>query len=317
MDRKVLLNHLYKYGSIGYYVYETILKSVIYYRKRGGDLAATKRKYKKVYGHEPDLNNPQSLNEKILWLKLYDHREVMTKCADKYTVRDFLKQRFGEDFLIPLLYVTDDWKDLVPENIPDEPCIIKASHSQGDMMIVRDKSKVDYKKLKFMARTWLARNLYDETQEWQYKDCKPRIVIEKLLQDSEGHIPNDYKLHYINGKLEFVYCSVGRETTNKRNIYDANWNPLYFSWVEPYKDAANIRGEEIPAPKTFEEMKRIGEEIAKIYPYYVRVDFYDVEGKLYFGEITLHHGSGFDVFKPGHYDEDYGKLLTLPIKGSK
>lgn len=312
MDRKALLNRLYKCGSIGFYLYEMILKSVIIFRKRSGDVAATNRKYQKVYGRKPDLQHPRTLNEKILWLKLNDRRDIMTLCADKYTVRGFLKEKFGDDFLIPLLYVTENWKDLIPENIPDEPCIIKASHSQGDMMIVRDKTKVDYQKLRFMARTWLVRNLYDETQEWQYKNCKPRIIIEKLLQDKEGHIPNDYKLHFINGQLQFVYCSVGRETGNKRNIYDADWNPLYFSWVEAYKDTTNIRGEEIPAPSSFDEMKRIGAEIAKDYPY-VRVDFYDVDGKLYFGEITYHHGSGFDVFKPSHYDEEYGRMLKLPI----
>ncbi len=92
-------------------------------------------------------------------------------------------------------------------------------------------------------------------------------------------------------KLEFVYCSVGRETVNKRNIYDADWNPLYFCWVQGYKDPASTRGEEIPAPESFDEMKRIGAEIAKEFDY-VRVDFYDVDGKLYYGEVTFYHGGG-------------------------
>ncbi len=311
MDRKKLLDQVYKYGTLGFYFYEFILNLVIRYRKRGGDAATTIRKYKKVYGKSFDLNSPQTLNEKILWLKLNDHRAEMTICADKYTVREYLEKRFGKDLLIPLLYVTDDWRNLTFEKIPDTACIIKASHSQGDMLIVKDKSEVDVKKLRFMARTWMKRNLYDETQEWQYKHCKPRIIIEKLLQCKNGYIPNDYKLHYINGELAFVYCTVGRETVNKRNIYDVDWNPLYFSWVEPYKDSSTIRGEEIEAPVSFEEMKRIGSEIAKDYPY-VRVDFYDVDGKLYFGEITFHHGSGFDVFKPAKYDLLFGEKLQLP-----
>lgn len=312
--KKVIANKLYPLGYLGGSVFYVFLKTFYLYRRILGDRKVTRMKYKKIYQREPNLDNPVTLNEKILWLKLNDHKPIHTLCADKYTVRGYLKERFGEDYLVPLLYVTDKWQDLTLDNIPNEKCIIKASHSQGDMLIVKDKSKVDIKKLRYDARIWLMRNLYFETQEWQYKNCKPRIIIEKLLQDKEGHIPNDYKLHYINGKLEFVYCSVGRETVNKRNIYDADWNPLYFSWVEPYKDASTIRGEEIPAPQTFEEMKRIGSEIAKDFPNYVRVDFYDVDGKLYFGEITFHHGSGMDVFRPEEYDKVYGDKLILPIK---
>ena len=314
MDRKKkIMEALYPLGNMGARIYVTALHAFISWKRRGGDRAATIRKYKKVYGHEPNLDNPQTLNEKILWLKLNDRTPLHTLCADKFTVRSYLKDKFGEDFLIPLLFETDDYRKVNLQTIPDVPCIIKASHSQGDMLIVRNKKDIDLKKLQYQMKIWLKRNLYEETQEWQYKNCKPRIIIEKLLQDKDGHIPNDYKLHFINGKLVFVYCSVGRETVNKRNIYDADWNPLYFSWVEPYKDASNIRGEEISAPATFEEMKRIGSEIAKDFPYYVRVDFYDVDDKLYFGEITFCHGSGFDVFVPSHYDEDFGKLLRLPI----
>lgn len=309
--KKVIANKLYPLGYFGGSIYYLFLKSFYLYRKILGDKRVTRKKYKKIYNREPNLDKPETLNEKILWLKLNDRRPIHTLCADKYTVREYLKKNFGEKYLIPLLYVTDNWRDLTLDVIPDEKCIIKASHSQGDMLIVKNKSQVNIKKLRYDARIWLMRNLYYETQEWQYKNCKPRIIIEKLLQDKDGHIPNDYKLHFINGNLEFVYCSVGRETVNKRNIYDANWNPLYFSWVEPYKDVSSIRGEEIPAPQSFEEMKRIGTEIAKEFPHYVRVDFYDVDGKLYFGEITFHHGSGFDLFTPSHYDEDFGKLIKI------
>lgn len=306
------MDMLYPLGGLGVEIYSFINRSIYNYRRRGGDKAATIRKYRKIYGTTPNLANPQTLNEKILWLKLNDHSDLHTQCADKYTVREYLSQKFGNEFLVPLLYHTTNPEDITMDVIPDFPCIIKASHSQGDMKIIRNKEDIDIKKFQFKMKIWLKRNLYIETQEWQYKNIKPRIIVEKLLLDKEGHIPNDYKLHFINGQLAFVYCSVGRETVNKRNIYDANWNPLYFTWVEPQKDTVNLRGEEIVPPKSFEKMKEIGSEIAKDFPYYVRVDFYDVDGVLYFGEITFHHGSGLDVFKPSHYDTDYGKLLALP-----
>lgn len=313
MDKKQEIRKgLYKFGTLGFYLYKVFLKCFYFYRNLIGDYRVTCKKYKKLYHKDLDLSSPKTLNEKILWLKLHYRRPIQTLCADKYTARDYLRERFGDKYLIPLLFVTDNWKDIIIENIPDEPCIIKASHSQGDMLIVKDKSKIDFKKLRYDARTWMIRNLYYETQEWQYKDCKPRIIIEKLLLDKDGHIPNDYKLHYINGKLEFVYCSVGRETVNKRNIYDSDWNPLMFTWSEPYKDASTLRGDEIPSPLSFNEMKIVGAEIAKDFPY-VRVDFYDVDGKLYFGEITFYHGGGFDMFTPVEYDRYFGKKLILPI----
>jgi hypothetical protein len=264
-----------------------------------------------VFGRPVDWENPQTLNEKIQWLKVYGYEDFHTLCADKYRMREYLRKKFGnDDYQIPVLYTTDNWRDITLDIIPDEPCVIKANHTQGDVWIVKDKSKLDINKLRVDCRWALERNLYEATLELQYKDIKPLIIIEKLLQTKEGFIPNDYKLHFINGKLEFVYCSVGRETINKRNIYDADWKPLMFTWSEKYKDPTTLRGPEIEAPSTFAKMKELGAVIAKDFKY-VRVDFYDVDGKLYFGEITLHHGSGFDVFVPDTYDKYYGELLKL------
>jgi hypothetical protein len=165
------------------------------------------------------------------------------------------------------------------------------------------------------CRLWLNTNYYYQSQEWQYKDIKRRIVVEKLLQTKSGMIPNDYKLHYFNGKLEFVYCSIGRETVNSRNIYDAEWNPMYFSWNLPYHVQQSCRGAEIPPPLSFDLMKKYGNQIAQDYDY-VRVDFYDVDGQMFFGEVTFHHGGGFDRFEPDELDLKYGKKLCL-IQGMK
>lgn len=267
--------------------------------------------FNKVFGRKVDWDNPRTLNEKIQWLKLYGFENFHTICADKYRMREYLYQKFNtNDYQIPVLCKTDNWKDITLDIIPNEPCVIKANHTQGDVWIVKDKNKLDIDKLRTDCRWALRRNLYKMSLEPQYKDIKPLIIIEKLLQTKEGYIPNDYKLHFINGKLEFVYCTVGRETINKRNIYDANWQPLMFTWSEKYKDPSTLRGPEIEEPKTFSKMKELGAEIAKDFKY-VRVDFYDVDGKLYFGEITLHHGGGFDVFVPESYDYYYGDLLKL------
>ena len=190
--------------------------------------------FKESFGRDIDFENPQTLNEKIQWLKLNCRKEFHTKCADKYLAREYVVSKCGEEareHLIPLLFETTDWRDITMDRLPDEPFIIKPTHTSGDYKIIRDKKEVDIKWLRRLCRQWLRRDFYLEGREWQYKNCPHRIIVEKLLQNKDGYIPNDYKLHYINGELQFVYCSIGRETTNHRKIYDANWKPLPFLWV--------------------------------------------------------------------------------------
>lgn len=275
-----------------------------------GDKNLCKIKYRLSFGKKLNLSNPQTLNEKIQWLKIYSHEDLHTIVADKYAARKWLSDRFGEEYLVPLLFYTDDWKEITAENIPNEACIVKANNGNGDFVIIKDKKNVNWEELRKKAKYWLSSCHYYRSQEWQYKNMKPYIIVEKLLQTKDGKIPNDYKLHFINGKLEFVYCSVDREGHNYRNIYDADWKPLYFTWVSKYDYREDLRGPEIEAPASYSKMVEIGTEIAKLFKY-VRVDFYDVDGKLYYGEVTLHHGSGFDHFVPEEYDLIYGKKLKL------
>ncbi len=308
-----LKNFLIQRGEWGLSVYSVLLRIFHLFQPKQDVIAETARKFKEAFGRDLNLDNPTTLNEKLQWLKMNVHMDIQTVLADKYGARKYIADHFGEEYLVPLLYETTNWRDIKMDIIPDEPCIIKPNHGTGKYMIIRNKQDVDIIDLRAKCINWLAADFYRVTQEWQYKNIKRRIIIEKLLQTKDGSIPNDYKLNYFNGNLEFIYCSVGRESENKRNVYDADWNPIYFSWVEPYKDASNIRGKEIPAPPTLGKMKEIGSEIAKMFSY-VRVDFYDVDGKLYVGEITFHHGGGFDVFVPEKYDLYYGNKLRLPQK---
>jgi hypothetical protein len=184
--------------------------------------------FPKAQEYELNLDNPRSLNEKIQWLKIHDRRDLNTLLADKYLVRDYIKQHFGEEFLIPLEKTTIDPKEINFENLPDYPVIVKCNHDSGHYQIIRDKSTVDWRKLQIDLKWWMSFNYYMQDREWQYKNMKPTILVEKLLFDKNGRIPNDYKLHCINGKVDFIYVSVDREGKNKRNIYDREWNPLPF-----------------------------------------------------------------------------------------
>lgn len=307
--KKFVKSHLTLYNFLVFLWFEFRYKIPRKILGKNFDVKETKRKFKKIFGRNIDLNNPQTLNEKIQWLKLNVHDDFHTLAADKYRAREYWKQ-FGEEGLIPLLYMTYDWKDIKPENLPDEPCIVKCNSGSGRYMIIRDKANVNYKKLRKQCHLWLRTNYYYTSQEWQYKNIKPCIIVEKLLLDKNGHIPNDYKLHYINGELQFIYCSIDREGENYRNIYSPEWKRIDMEWVAPNSHKGGLVGKEIPQPSSFERMKEIADEIAKNFKY-VRVDFYDVDGKLYYGEITLHHGGGFDTFEPQEFDLIYGKKLIL------
>lgn len=271
-----------------------------------GDKKLLELRYRIAFGKKLNLKAPKTMNEKIQWLKLYDRKDLYTILVDKYAVRDWLAQRFGEQYLIPLLFTTSDWREITPANLPDIPCIIKSNGGSGSYCICRDKNAINWKWLRKNCELWLNTNYYYVSQEWPHKNLKPRLIVEKLLLNNQGKIPNDYKLQFFNGKLEFIYCSIDREGGNFRNVYSPEWKALNFSWGAHDEK----RGPEINPPESFNKMVEIGSKIARLLRY-VRVDFYDVDGRLYYGEVTLHHGSGYNHFTPESYDLYYGSKLDL------
>jgi hypothetical protein len=279
---------------------------------RFSDEQYLKRTFKRLQGYELDLKNPRTLNEKLQWLKINDRKDYHITNADKYAAREYIRSTFGEEYLIPLAFETTNYDSLRPENMPNYPCAVKTNHGFGNTVIIRDKNKVNWDRLRKDYRCWLKTNYYYYDREWQYKSIKPRIIIEKMLICNNGKVPNDYKLNFIEGKLEFIYVSVDREGTNKRNIYDPDWNPLYFTWARKGKELSKLRGNEIQPPPTLQKMIEFGTVIAKMYKY-VRVDFYDVDGVLFFGEITQCHGGGFDQMKPFEYDQKFGEKINISI----
>jgi hypothetical protein len=263
-------------------------------------------------GYSIDLANPKTLNEKINWLKLNFKHPLEHIFADKFAVREIVAKELGQEYLIPLVMYTTDVKVISPDRLPDYPFIIKANHDSGSYKIIRNKSEIDWRRLRIECLFWLSRNYYWIERERQYKDIKPAIIVEKLLTNSDGKIPYDYKLHCINGIVEFIYVSVDREGINKRNIYNKNWEPLFFTWAAKGKNIDNIRGPEIIKPSSFDTMIFFAEKLAKGFPY-VRIDFYDVDGKIYFGELTQHHGGGFDQIRPIEWDYKLGSLVKIPV----
>ncbi|MCU4173868.1 ATP-grasp fold amidoligase family protein [Carboxylicivirga sp. N1Y90] len=311
MSAKSFFKNLIENNRLFFPLYLGVKNLRLYFTsKRYSDETYLKKKFSIFQDYPLDLENPLTLNEKLQWLKIHDRQEHYTIHADKYAAREYIAEKFGKEYLIPLPFHTTNYRDLKPENLPDYPIAMKTNHGFGNTVIVRDKNKEDWKEIRHYYRKWMKTNYFWIEREWQYKNIEPRIVVEKMLFDKDGYVPNDYKLNFVEGKLEFIYVSVDREGSNKRNIYDANWKQMDFTWARKGKDLSDITGEDIDPPATLDKMIEFGKEVAKLYKY-VRVDFYDVDGVLYFGEITQCHGGGFDQLLPYEMDLSFGEKIDL------
>ena len=263
--------------------------------------------YKKRTGKILDLDNPQTFNEKIQWLKLYDNSPIKAVLADKYKVREWVEKKIGKEYLIPLIGVWDSFEDINFDNMPFR-FVLKANHGSHWNVIVKDKYKTDLNKIKHKFDRWLKRNYaFKAGLELQYSCIKPKIVAEQYIEDSHEEL-NDYKILCFNGEPKFVWVDCGRYTDHRtKNIYDVQWN------LQPFEMTYPTAKGEIKAPKNFEKMLELSRILSKDFPF-VRVDFYNVDGKIYFGEMTFTSMSGVEKFSPEIYDLELGKLLNLPAK---
>ncbi|MFY0626324.1 MAG: hypothetical protein JXR07_08525 [Reichenbachiella sp.] len=284
------------------------LRDTLRYRLPSDELFI-KRRFKKVFNRSLNLDDPQTLSEKLQWLKLYDRTEFHTLCADKYAVRKYVEETIGSKYLIPLVYHSKNPDHIVDENMPDFPFVIKVNHDSSGVIIVKDKSLLDYKSTRETLKKWLKSNYYLRKKEWQYKNIPPRIIVEKLLLEKNGAIPNDYKFHVFNNKVKIIQVDQDRHINHKRVLYDESWNEYDFEWGFP-------KGSEEKKPTLLEEAISLAEKLSGVFCY-ARVDFYIVNNKLYFGEITFHPGSGFELFSPENHDYLWGSELVIPTKRIK
>lgn len=278
-----------------------------------------RRQWKKEMEYKFDWNNPRSVNEKMMWLKLHDRKPLYTTFVDKVEVKRWITENFGPDILIPTYKVYDKAEDINLDELPNE-FVIKCNHDSGTVFICKDKANgvfvdkhmhgqsFDY--IREYLKKRLKHSFYKDAREWPYKNVTPRIIVEKLMTTKSGALPNDYKLFFINGDFQFVYVSFDRAGVNDRCIYDKDWKRLPFVWVKPYDYREGINSSDVLRPESFGEMLEFGEKIAKNFKC-VRVDLYDVDGKMYFGEITPFHSAGYARFYPREYDYIYGEKIQL------
>lgn len=253
------------------------------------------------------FENPKTLNEKLNWMKFNYRKPLFTILSDKYEVRKYVKEKIGEEYLIPLLGKWDKFEEIDFEKLPSE-FILKTNHDSGGYYIFKNKSKKNIKKAKNKLNFHLKRNFYYIGREWQYKNIKRCIVAEKLLKDKNGNVPDDYKITCYNGKCDNIMVCDGRQSKEgvKFYFFDRNWRFLRY-----------IKGDDklpenftLEKPKNLEEMIEVAEKLSEDLSY-ARIDLYNLNGTIYFGEITLCPNSGFDNDITLEADKELGKKIEI------
>jgi hypothetical protein len=244
------------------------------------------------------FRDPKSFSQRLAHKKLYDHNPLYVTTADKYAAREYVRQRIGEQYLIPLLQVADSGEDLALDTL-EPPYVIKSTHGYDMNVFVHDRSDVDVEHIRKTTNRWLRTDHYENWHEWAYKNTDSRLVVEQFI-GSDGIAPVDYKFWTIHGKVQVIQVDVDRFTDHRSNMVDRDWNPLDVH--VKYRCA-----EPPPPPPNLEHMIEVAEKLAVEFEL-VRVDLYSVGDQIYFGEFTHYPGGGCIRFAPQSFDLALGDM---------
>ena len=265
-----------------------------------------KKVFPKYMGYPLDLENPKTFSEKLQWLKVNYREPIQTVMVDKYEAKLLIAQRVGNQYIIPTLAVWDSVEDIDLDALPNQ-FVLKCTHDSGGIVICKDKSSFDFEAAKAKLSASLHRDYSRIAREWPYKDVPRRIIAEEYLSELGSNEILDYKMYSFHGepKLTVVCSNRFSKTGTRMNFYDIDWEPMgiHFGHYPPLST-------EFPLPVTYDEMKRLTAELSKDCPF-LRVDFYEIKGRLYIGELTFFPGAGFDKFLPMSKDYELGEWLHL------
>lgn len=266
--------------------------------------------FRATTGKKLDLRNPQTFNEKLQWLKLYDRNPLYTIMVDKVKAKEYVAEKIGEQYIIPTLGVWENADDIDFDALPKR-FVIKCNHNSGKgLYICHDKEKMNKEQVRKGLHMGLQDDYYKYGREWPYRDVPRRILAEQYLEDESGYELKDYKIFNFNGEPYFIEVDFDRFINHHRNIYSVGWKKLEFEiqyCSDPERD--------IPRPRHLDEMLELCRTLSLGIPF-LRTDFYVVNDKLFFGELTLFHGSGMEHFFPEEWNLKLGQLINLP-KNSK
>lgn len=276
--------------SIGRYLPDSLYLKIQYYYQ-----------FKRL----PDLHNPQTFNEKLQWLKLYDHNPLYTTMVDKVKAKEYVGARIGEKYIIPTLGVWKSAEEIDFDSLPAQ-FVIKCNHDSHGVIVCKDKSKLDVEEVRNRLGKRLKNSGYSYGREWPYKNVERRILAEQFVSDESGELI-DYKIHCFNGEPKFVLVCQERfsGTGLKEDFYDLSWNLM------DVKRPNAESGIPVQRPDAFDEMLELSKVLSKGVPF-LRTDFYFTHGKILFGELTLFPASGFRRFVPESYDKLFGDWIKLP-----
>lgn len=255
-------------------------------------------------GEKLNLDNPQTFNEKLNWIKLFDRNPQYTRMADKYEAKEFVSNRLGTtDYTVPCLGVFNSFDEIDFDKLPDR-FVLKTTFDSSGVFVVRDKSKFDKENAKNRIAKSMKSDYFIASREWPYKNIPHRLIVDQFLDNHTEHELTDYKFWCFNGEPKVVYV------TNKganicENFYDMNWDVLDINHGFPRHQP------EFSKPEAFEEMRELARKISYGVPF-LRVDFFYIEGKVWFGECTFFDWGGMRSFKSKEWDKKLGSWLTLP-----
>ncbi len=271
-----------------------------------------KLKWRLRFGEPLNLDNPQTFNEKLQWLKLHDRKPEYTRMVDKYEAKKYVAEKIGEEYIIPTLGVWDSFDDIDFNSLPNQ-FVLKCTHDSGGLVICKDKSTLDMEATRKKLEKCLKRDYYIQSREWPYKNVKPRIIAEKYMEEKGGGELKDYKLHCFNGepKMTLVCSDRFAEEGLCEDFFDNDWGHL------PTRRPTHPNApHDIACPKNFELMKELAKQLSKNIPF-VRVDFYEIDGRVYFGELTFFPMSGMGVFVPNEWDLKLGEWMNINFRENK
>ena len=269
------------------------------------DESFVKCKYFLYFHKILDLNNPQTYNQKLQWLKLYDRHDEYTQMVDKYEAKNCAASIIGDEYIIPTLGVYNSFDEINFDELPNQ-FVLKCTHDSGGVAICRDKTTFDYKAARKLLSRNLKRNKYWSSREYPYKDVKPRIIAEEYMEDESGYELKDYKFFFFGGEPRLIQLDFDRFSGHKKNLYTIQWELLPFSFNYSCHPECIF-----PKPNGLEKMVDIARKLSKGIPF-IRVDLYNIKGKIYFGEITFFPASGMGKFQPEEWDYKLGEMINLP-----
>lgn len=264
-------------------------------------------RYYNVFGRRINWNKPSTFNEKLQWLKIYNRNPLYTTLVDKYAVKEWVANIIGDQYIIPTIGVWNNVEDINFDELPNQ-FVLKCTHDSGCLYICSDKSQLNINKIKKDFSLAINRNYYILGREWPYKNVKPQIIAENYISEQSGDL-KDYKFFSFNGEPKFFKIDFNRSVDHRANYYDIDMNLLPFG-EECCMPDFNRKFEK---PLNFEIMVDIVKQLSKNIPF-ARIDLYNSNGNIYFGEITFYPAAGLGKFIPEEWDYKIGELITLPLK---